>query len=97
MELIDPQGKPVISEKAQDLIDNADPALVHAAFTFQYEKTKIWSEQLSLHIAVRPWWCPAFFFQWAIRLVLRQSAQKKVNPEAITRRRAFKMFNGGRS
>lgn len=98
-QLIDPQGNPITTpEPAPEAspLERADPELAKAAFKFQYEKTTIWEETLRLTIAVRPWWCPKFFFEWAVRLVLRQEAQKKVHPEALTRRRAFKMFNGGR-
>lgn len=95
--LVDSQGKliePVEAEKAKEVLEDADPLLVKAAFDFQYEKTRLWSEQLSLHIAPRPWWCPRFFFHWSIALVLTQKAKKQVNPDALTRRRAFKMFGG---
>lgn len=88
MTILDPQGQPVTPAMPK----NVDPALAEAAFKFQYEKTTIWEETLRLTIAPRPRWCPVWLFQWAIKLVLRQEKHKKVNPEALTRRRAFKMF-----
>lgn len=93
--LVDSQGnliQPVEPEKAKEVLEEADPALVKAAFDFQYEKTRLWSEQLSLHIKPCPRWCPGVVYRWAVRLVLTQKAQKQVNPEALTRRRNFKMF-----
>lgn len=71
---------------------NPTPYLREQARIFALEGANLWEETLRLTIQEKPRWCPLFVYSAAVRLVIRQTADRQVFHENWTRRRRFKLF-----